>query len=83
MPITKPFDEYWKEYEEWLAEPHHIYLTEVDAIRHFIPVNIRGIEIGIGTGRFALPFCIKEGIEPSQAMKKSAERKGLKVYDAD
>jgi len=81
MPKTKPFDEYWKEYEEWFAEHHHVYLTEVDAIRHFIPKDGKGIEIGIGTGRFAIPFGIKEGIEPSRAMKKFAEHKGLKVYD--
>jgi ubiquinone/menaquinone biosynthesis C-methylase UbiE len=81
MPKTKPFDEYWKEYEEWFAEHHHVYLTEVDAIRHFIPRDGKGIEIGIGTGRFAIPFGIKEGIEPSRAMKKFAEHKGLKVYD--
>lgn len=81
MPRIKPFDQYGKEYEQWFAEHHHVYLTEVDAIRHFIPRDSKGIEIGIGTGKYAIPFGIREGIEPSRVMKKLAANKGLKVYD--
>jgi ubiquinone/menaquinone biosynthesis C-methylase UbiE len=56
-------------------------LSEIDAVRHFIPAGKKGIEIGIGTGRFALPLGIKEGVEPSAAMREFATRQGLTVHE--
>lgn len=81
MPRTEPFDKYTKAYEAWFKKHLGVYLSEVEAIRHFLPEDGRGIEIGIGTGRFAIPFGIKEGVEPSAAMRKFAARRGLSVYD--
>jgi SAM-dependent methyltransferase len=80
MARTEPFDKYLDDYEEWFEEHKYVYETELEAVRHFIPLNQNGIEIGIGTGRFALPFEIKEGVEPSGSMQKYAVQKGLKVY---
>ncbi|MDZ7623702.1 MAG: hypothetical protein U5J96_04540 [Ignavibacteriaceae bacterium] len=68
MPRTEPFDKHAVEYEKWFNEHKYVYESEVEAVRHFIPAGKRGIEIGIGTGRFAIPFGIKEGIEPSGVM---------------
>ncbi|MCL4707876.1 methyltransferase domain-containing protein [bacterium] len=79
MPRTQPFDQYLKEYEHWFEQHRLVYLSEVAAVRHFIPAGKKGIEIGIGTGRFALPLGIKEGIEPSAAMREFASRQGLTV----
>jgi ubiquinone/menaquinone biosynthesis C-methylase UbiE len=81
MARTEPFDKYLNEYEEWFIEHRFVYESELEAVRHFIPVNKKGIEIGIGTGRFALPFGIKEGVEPSASMQEFALQKGLKVYE--
>ena len=81
MPGTEPFDKYSDEYEEWFEENRFVYESEIEAVRHFIPKNKKGIEIGIGTGRFAIPFDIKEGVEPSSVMRKISFKKGLKVYD--
>ena len=81
MARTEPFDKYLNEYEEWFIEHKFVYESELKAVRHFIPVNKKGIEIGIGTGRFALPFGIKEGVEPSASMQEFALQKGLKVYE--
>jgi ubiquinone/menaquinone biosynthesis C-methylase UbiE len=81
MARTEPFDKYLNEYEEWFIEHRFVYESELEAVRHFIPVNKKGIEIGIGTGRFAIPFAIKEGVEPSASMQEFALQKGLKVYE--
>ncbi len=81
MSKTEPFDKYIDEYEKWFEENHYVYLSELDAVRHFIPVGKKGIEIGIGTGRFALPLGISEGVEPSSVMRNFALHKGLEVYD--
>jgi SAM-dependent methyltransferase len=80
MPKTQPFDEYPDEYEEWFETNRPVYLSEIDAVRHFVPAGKKGIEIGIGTGRFALPLGIKEGVEPSAPMREFATRQGLTVY---
>ena len=81
MARTEPFDKYLNEYEDWFNEHKFVYVSELEAVRHFIPVNKKGIEIGIGTGRFAIPFRINEGVEPSTSMRKFAMQKGLKVYE--
>ena len=68
MPRTQPFDEHLDEYGEWFQQHRFVYLSEVEAVRHFVPEGKKGIEIG--TGRFSLPLGIKEGVEPSGAMRK-------------
>jgi len=81
MARTEAFDRYLNDYEEWFKEHKYVYESELEAVRHFIPKDKKGIEIGIGTGRFALPFGVKEGVEPSSVMRHFSQHKGLKVYD--
>ena len=81
MPIVEPFNKYLNEYDEWFEEHHYVYLSELEAVKHFIPADKKGIEIGIGTGRFSIPFGIDEGVEPSLVMRHFATHKGIKVYD--
>jgi len=80
MPRTEPFDKYLDEYEQWFEEYRFVYESELEAVKQFIPKNGKGIEIGIGTGRFAIPFGIKEGVEASCVMRHFAMHKGLEVY---
>jgi len=80
MARTEPFDKHMVEYEEWFTEHKYVYESELEAVRHFIPNNKKGIEIGIGTGRFAIPFGIKEGVEPSGVMRYFAIYNGLNVF---
>ena len=80
MPKTKPFDENYEQYEEWFENNKYAYLSELKAVKHFIPEDKRGIEIGIGSGKFAVPLGIKIGVDPSKAMAKLARERGLKVY---
>jgi len=80
MARTQPFDDYLDEYEKWFDEHYFVYQSELDAVRHFIPSEKIGIEIGVGTGRFSLPLNIKEGVEVFENKIEYARRKGLKVY---
>jgi SAM-dependent methyltransferase len=68
MARTQPFDEHLEAYEDWFRKHFYVYESELEAVRHFIPYNKRGIEIGIGTGRFAVPLKIREGVEPSERL---------------
>ncbi|MEJ2720450.1 MAG: class I SAM-dependent methyltransferase [bacterium] len=81
MPKIAPFDQYPNEYDRWFEDHRWAYLSELAAVRHFIPAGKRGIEIGIGTGRFALPLGIREGVEPSPVMRSISKRNGLLVFN--
>ncbi|MBN2323589.1 MAG: methyltransferase domain-containing protein [Spirochaetes bacterium] len=82
MPRTKPFDDYYNHYEEWFEDNRFAWLSELDAVRYFIPESGRGMEIGVGSGRFAAHLGIGVGVEPSEAMRKLARVRGIDVYDA-
>ena len=82
MPKIEVFQKYTNEYDEWFVINKFAFESELIAIKNILP-NVDGvIEIGIGSGIFAEPLGIKEGIDPSKAMRKKAEQKGLKVLDA-
>ncbi len=83
MNRTAPFETHVSEYEAWFERYPHVFQSEVQAIRDFLPPgDSRGIEVGIGTGRFAQALGIKEGIEPVKAMREVAMNKKLEVIDA-
>lgn len=81
MNEEEPFNKYYAQYEEWFERNRSVYLSEIKALEHFIPKKGRGLEVGIGSGRFAQPLGIEEGVDPSEEMRKIAQRRGLKVYD--
>lgn len=74
------FDKNALEYDQWYDKHCNIYQSEILALKQAIPHNKNGIEIGVGTGRFAEPLNIKFGVEPSENMAKVAEQRGIKVY---
>lgn len=75
------FDEYTDEYDLWYDKHHNKYQSEIIALKKLIPVGKKGIEIGVGTGRFSIPFGIRVGVEPSPNMAKLAEEKGITVIN--
>ena len=76
------FDDYTLDYDDWFNRHKTAYQSELLAIEQAIPINKKGIEIGVGTGRFAHPFDIKHGVEPSENMARIAEQRGIKVIRA-
>ena len=57
------------------------YLSELQAIKSQLPENGYGLEIGVGSGRFAAPLGIKLGVEPSKKMGEIAKQRGIDVID--
>jgi ubiquinone/menaquinone biosynthesis C-methylase UbiE len=82
MAKIESFEKYSKEYDEWFTKNHNIYLAEFNAIKSLIPSDRFGVEIGVGSGRFALPLGIKIGVEPSKKMAEISRKKGIQVYEA-
>jgi len=82
MPITEPFEQYPTEYENWFEENRFAYQSELAALKEFIPDHKKGIEIGVGSGRFAVPLGIGIGIDPSSKMREIAKSYGLEIHNA-
>lgn len=82
MSRIEPFEKYSKKYEDWFERNEFAYKSEIQAIKELLPQGKNGIEIGVGSGRFAIPLGIKIGVDPSPRMRKIAQQKGIKVIDA-
>ncbi|MCK5504284.1 MAG: class I SAM-dependent methyltransferase [Thermodesulfovibrionia bacterium] len=76
------FAEQVSEYEKWFDKYHYVYESELEALKLLVPGDGVGLEVGLGTGRFALPLGIKIGVEPSKAMGAIAQTKNLEVIRA-
>lgn len=73
------FEQNVQEYDQWFDEHQVWFESELKALKKAMPGNKDkyGLEIGIGTGRFAEALSIDCGIEPSKKMAKMAETRGI------
>lgn len=71
------FDRYYKEYDSWYDRNRFAYLSELEALKKVVPEFEKGLEIGVGTGRFAQAMGITLGIDPSAEMLKIAAERGV------
>jgi SAM-dependent methyltransferase len=81
MPKISPFEKYAEQYEKWFEKNRWVYEAELRAVKAMIPTGGPGLEIGVGTGRFAEPLGIKNGVEPSKRMREIAQERGIRVLD--
>ncbi|HEY4656292.1 MAG TPA: class I SAM-dependent methyltransferase [Cyclobacteriaceae bacterium] len=78
-----PFNDHVAEYDAWFEEYPYVFQSEVEALREMLPEGdkLSGIEVGLGTGRYAQALGIKEGIEPAVNMRELAIRRGIEIMD--
>jgi len=76
------FEKHAAEYDEWFDENESVYKSEIQALRDLVPREGIGLEVGVGTGRFAVPLGIRTGVEPAKAMAKMARKRGIEVHEA-
>jgi SAM-dependent methyltransferase len=81
MPKTAPFDAYPDRYDDWFDRHEAAYQSELRALRAAWPEEGEGLEVGVGTGRFAAPLGIECGVDPSAAMRERARKRGITVTD--
>jgi len=74
-----PFAELSERYEDWFERYHGAYVSELLAVRTLLPYRGLGIEIGVGSGRFAAPLGVQVGIDPSGSMLQHARARGISV----
>ncbi len=81
MPKIEPFEKHSDAYDEWFKKNIDLYEAELEAIRQLIPPpGAKGVEVGVGSGKFAAPLGIKIGVEPSEKMAIKARMQGINVY---
>ncbi|MEF8789795.1 MAG: class I SAM-dependent methyltransferase [Haloarculaceae archaeon] len=79
MPRAAPFEEHTERYEGWFEEYEPVYRSELEALRRLVPTTGYGLEIGVGSGRFAGPLGIQVGVDPSREMLGYARDRGVEV----
>jgi len=79
MPGVNAFDKNVDRYEQWFVDNPLAYVSELRALRELLPTSGNGIEIGVGTGRFAAPLGIKTGLEPSRSIAEIARKRGVEI----
>ncbi len=77
----KLFNKHITQYENWFERNKFVFESELQAIREQLPKSGNGVEIGVGSGRFAAPLGIKIGVDPSEKMREIAQKRGIKAID--
>ncbi|MFP3914170.1 MAG: class I SAM-dependent methyltransferase [Actinomycetota bacterium] len=80
MPRSLPFEKHHRRYEDWFEQHAAAYVSELLALRPFVPYRGRGLEIGVGSGRFAAPLGVQVGIDPSPTMLTYAAGRGIETH---
>jgi len=73
------FEEYAEDYDRWFDEHATVYEAQLRMLRDAVPHSGRGLEVGVGSGRFAAPLGIGYGIDPSRELMKMAKYRGIDV----
>jgi SAM-dependent methyltransferase len=80
MAKIEAFERFSDVYDAWFEENADKYEAELALIRRLLPASgAGGIEVGIGSGKFAVPFGIRTGVEPSREMAIKARLQGIQV----
>lgn len=82
MPRAAPFEAHHQRYEAWFGKHEAAYISELLALRPFVPLEGDGLEIGVGSGRFAGPLGVAFGIDPAPAMLGYARARGVNAIRA-
>ncbi|MFI9654890.1 methyltransferase domain-containing protein [Guyparkeria sp. GHLCS8-2] len=77
MARQAAFEAHHRCYEDWFERHEAAYVSELLALRAFLPCEGDGLEIGVGSGRFAGPLGVQVGLDPSPAMLAYTARRGI------
>ncbi len=66
-------------YDLWFVRHDAAYFSELSAVRCLLPSRGFGVEIGVGTGRFAAELGVRVGVDPSVNMLQKARSRDLIV----
>jgi SAM-dependent methyltransferase len=79
IPSRIVFNEHAGDYDAWFDEHNSVYQAQLRILRGAAPDFRHGLEVGVGSGRFAAPLGIHSGIDPSAMLARMAKRRGVEV----
>jgi len=79
IPSRRVFEDHAGDYDQWFDEHNDVYEAQVRMLRDAVPCIGCGLEVGVGSGRFAVPFGISCGIDPSRELTSMAKHRGIEV----
>jgi ubiquinone/menaquinone biosynthesis C-methylase UbiE len=79
IACTAYYDAQAPEYDAWFDKHPAAFESELRAVRRALTARGRGLEIGVGTGRFAAACGIASGLDPSTGMGAIARGRGIDV----
>ena len=79
IPSRLVFEEHAGVYDSWFDEHNSVYQAQLRMLRRAVAAFQRGLEVGVGSGRFAVPLGIHRGIDPSQNLALMAKHRDIDV----
>jgi SAM-dependent methyltransferase len=79
IPARRVFDEFADDYDRWFDDHGDIHEAQIRLLRDAVPQTGRGLEVGVGSGRFAVPLGILYGIDPSCNLLEMARARDIEV----
>jgi SAM-dependent methyltransferase len=79
IPSRQVFEDLAADYDHWFDEHGEVYEAQVRMLGTAIPENGCGLEVGVGSGRFAVPFGIRFGVDPSGKLVQIAKHHEIEV----
>ena len=76
-PATEPFEQLTERYDRWFEDHQDAYVSELLAVRALLPLGAQGLEVGVGTGRFAGPLGVGWGVDPAAGVLPYARERGV------
>lgn len=76
-PATEPFERLTERYDRWFEDHQDAYVSELLAVRALLPLGAQGLEVGVGTGRFAGPLGVGWGVDPAAGVLPFARERGV------
>ena len=76
----RDFDALTVRYDAWFERHRLAFLSELRAVRSLLPKGpFLGLEVGVGTGRFASSLGVWVGVDPAVNCLKLARRRGVEA----
>ena len=82
-PSRRVFKDHASDYDRWFDEHNDTYQAQLRMLRKAVPDHGRGLEVGIGSGRFAVPLGIDYGLDPSRELLKMAKSRGTEIVTGE
>ena len=73
------FEDFAADYDRWFDDHAEVYHAQLRLLGRAVPSQRHGLEIGVGSGRFAAPLDICYGIDPAIPLAKMAKCRGVEV----